>query len=289
MPHLKPEQRKAMVADYLAGMTTYQAAEKYGLNPWSVQDYLKRHGLTRGPVECHRKYSRNDAAFDVATDDAAYWVGFLMTDGCIRPHKDSSPSVTLVLSVKDADHVAAFARFLGYNGPVYAEKPGRATKGGPFARLDVKSARLCDALARFGVSPKKTHDARVSGGLELNRHFWRGCIDGDGTFGVYVRPPNRHSVKLALCGMSPALLGQFCDFACAASPGCPIRPAWHSHKYVATASDRHALALIRTLYADAKTALPRKATTAAEILGRAERLPGWCQFRGSAAHRACAG
>ena len=84
--------------------------------------------------------------------------------------------------------------------------------------LRFSSKQIAEALVKFGVTAKKSLIAKVIG-LENNRHFWRGVMDGDGWFGNR----NGHDGdKIVLVG-SRDLLYQFKQFIKKSIPGTVIR------------------------------------------------------------------
>jgi hypothetical protein len=206
-----------------------------------------------------------EGAFDVVTEESAYWVGFLMADGCISRNHGRRALVILNLAGIDIDHVARFRDFVGSSAPIHLSdrKPGslngRPITGGTTARVAVRSDRLAEALGRFGVVPAKTYTARIIG-LEDDRHFWRGVVDGDGTVGI-----DGHWPRISLVG-SASLVDQFEDFI---RTNCPTSKAtshsrgkYHSIQLQAGP----AYEIIKNLYEHNSISLPRKQAVVDKIL-----------------------
>jgi len=158
----------------------------------------------------HSRYDKRpdhtvwDQAFDVITDQAAYWVGLLITDGSIV---GGGRRVKLSLKIQDTPTLERFKAFVRTSAPVGKPHVGSRT-------VRFTSPRMCKRLAELGVVPQKTHTARVAECLLASRHFWRGAIDGDGS----VFPNERTSPGLRLCGSTSShLLAQWvavCDEKC---------------------------------------------------------------------------
>jgi intein-encoded DNA endonuclease-like protein len=193
---------KLQIADlcdqYLNGLSSHQLAKMYGISSVAVCRLLDRRGIQRrahsDPI--HRKCTLNELAFDCITEESAYWIGFLMADGSIIERTANSTQVALVLHDKDRSHIEKFKQFLGSSHAIIPiEKP-------PTNRFAVRSKYLADALSRYGVLPKKTHTTKVIG-LENNRDFWRGVVDGDGYIGFH-----KGKARIDLVG-SETLLSQF--------------------------------------------------------------------------------
>lgn len=212
---------------------------------------LSRIFLTR-----RRKYSLNESAFEVVTEESAYWVGFIMADGCIS--RDKSPDsrrLRINLKFSDANHLQRLRSFLQYEGQVATRDNGR------YCSLEINSARLVASLRRYGVVERKSCTASVIH-LNTNLHFWRGLIDGDGTLYLY---KNMYPA-LSLCG-SEAILTQFADYVKTNFPALKrlsIREC-RSIKQVAVAGHM-AIALTRHFYGGCSIALERKLQIANTVM-----------------------
>jgi hypothetical protein len=240
---------------YADGGTIRGIAESVGADRETIAGIISGQGGTirgRGkPLSPVR-----DDAFDAIDEASAYWIGFLMADGNIDDTPGQTPRVRLSLQPRDAGHVEAFRVFLG--------STLQARHMGHLVTLSVASARLVDSLACYGVIPRKTKIARVVG-LESNRDFWRGVVDGDGCLTWCGRSP-----RLNVTG-SAGIVGQFVDFI---RKFCPdyrgsSRPVHDS--FSVTLSSGRARTMVSVLYRDCRIALPRKLERARRItmgLGR---------------------
>lgn len=130
----------------------------------------------------------NEAAFDVRTPEMDYWLGFVMADGCISKESDGrSHRFMINLSAKDRGHLEALRRWLGSEHAIVdGQHLDPAGKLQYSCALAIASQPLCDALARYGITERKTTNEDVPPGMIDNRHFWRGCLDGDGS--IYNHP-----------------------------------------------------------------------------------------------------
>ena len=129
---------------------------------------------------CSRyKYEMNQSAFDTINEESAYWIGFWMADGCVS---SKSAYCAIELQSKDSGHLLRFQNFLESNCPVkYAFRPdGRNT-----CLFNFSSKKIKQSMLNYNVIPNKSKLATVPLSLCLNRHFWRGMIDGDGSIGCY--------------------------------------------------------------------------------------------------------
>jgi hypothetical protein len=120
-----------------------------------------------------------DYFHQIETPEKAYWLGFLLGDGCVN---DSASHNTvrflLALSQKDGHHVRAFANSVESEHKITeAENQGTGE-----TRICIANQRFIAGLEKHEVTPEKTH----SGGMpqvnkKLQPHLVRGLYDADGT------------------------------------------------------------------------------------------------------------
>lgn len=253
---------------YAANWTAERIAERYGADHSSVWSFLRRRGVEiRTPRAYHReRYPLNESAFDDAANnpEAAYWVGFLMADGCVGDDgKGNEPAVQLTLGVRDSGHVESFRRFLGSNNRIVNGGKGGMPGSGDRVTFSTRSRRLAEALARHGVVPRKSLSARVLA-LEGNAHFWRGCVDGDGWLYFSRQRPEYPYPTIGLCGV-PGLVGQFASYVASVCGGkgptvCRANTVWR-----VTVSGTRAAKIAAVMWPPGCVCLPRKAVIAAEV------------------------
>lgn len=196
------------------------------------------------------KYTINHGAFDVMTESAMYWIGFLMADGNIgdRPGQDI---IQLNLSTIDLAHIEKFKLFLGSNHKIY-NKNNRAS-------IAVSSQYMVDKLSMYGVVPRKSLIAEIIG-LENSHHFWRGVVDGDGCIGIY----GKHQAVLDLSG-SRRLTQQFLNFVKTIT-NVNTSTKKRGNIYNVRIYGSHAIKVISNLYTDCTIALDRKYNKAIKML-----------------------
>lgn len=202
----------------------------------------------------------NRSAFDSVTPESAYWIGFLMADGCVT----DQGQILLQLSPVDAAHVLKFATFMGLLRAPYLN--------GGKSVITTKSKRLAAALIGFGVVPRKSKTAKVIG-LENNRDFWRGVVDGDGCIQLLKRLNGYPTI--GLCG-SRALMDQFANYMATILDGRQQAVTAMKGIWSVGAAGTYAVRVIRELYDGCAVALDRK-------MERAQRAMAF-QFR-----RKCSG
>lgn len=246
---LTPEQRNEATRRFAAGESTKAIAAEYGVAAPVIIKNARRRGVVFPWRKPPRRYTVNEQAFAVMTPEVAYWIGFLMADGSVL----DSGRLTLKLAEKDRGHIEKFRDFLGSSHPINITT--RRTGYLPGSRacdLVIVSRVLCAALARFGIVPRKSTTGGCIG-LENDRDFWRGVIDGDG--GLYPRQDGLH--QLFVCGATP-LIEQYRSFIAPIVPKAtaPVTPyGTISQCRIFT---KNASAVVRHLYYDGCVSLDRK-------------------------------
>jgi hypothetical protein len=208
----------------------------------------------------------NHEAFDIVTNDAAYWIGFLFADGSVIQQQKGAPQVQLRLSEVDRGHLEKFRQFLDSAHAITTSPPGNfgGYQSRPSARYAVTSRRLAGRLLEMG-----RYDGSIAPELTASRHFWRGVVDGDGSIFI----PKTGYSSISLVG-SQRLLEAFLRFLTERhlSGRMTIRP----HKSIHGLGTAGYLAelIIDELYRNATTALDRKAAVAGPVIEtvRARRI-----------------
>lgn len=130
-----------------------------------------------------RKHYCEETIFDkIDTPSKAYWLGVLYADGYV----DMRGYYT-VLETKDLDWLEQFKSFMKSEHTIY--------KGNGTHILSIGSKYLNSSLQQYGVIPNKTYDHNIDVYVpekELESHFWRGAMDGDGCIGYYPTVKNIH-------------------------------------------------------------------------------------------------
>lgn len=255
-----PTETRTLVKMYEDGATGPAIAEQFGIAPSTVYIALRSLGATvRREFKCEKTCTVDHAAFDDPTrEEVQYFTGLLMADGCITTPKDQpNPRVHLLLKSQDEEMVLRFRDFLKCNHKVYRRKPGINANGyrcSGAVHFSVTSRPIADKLAKFGVLPRKTMTARLRGGMEHNRHVFRGLLDGDGT----ITQGRDGLPTVALTGSQP-VVEQFVSYTKGLCPFYKGSPhTYGKNAWVASCSGSVAVELLRHLYGDCTVALARK-------------------------------
>lgn len=254
---LSKEDREEVVRRYVAGESSIQLAEHFPIGFGSILELVKRRGHPIREQHYNRKPVNHDYFEKIDCERKAYWVGFLLADGCV-----TNGGVALRLAIKDQYHVEQFKADLESDHavtivPGRVQKPmkgtGQIVCGGPSAHFSVKSDKMVADLQRVGIVERKSLTA-VPPVLrdDLQGHFWRGVIDGDGS----IRHMLGETVRLV---GSKAVCEGFAEWV-RRTTGGPTAVRQHGSVWQVTTWRREKLCqLLRALhYHDCEVCLARK-------------------------------
>jgi len=268
--YYSPEQWDEMVAAYVGGMSKRDAATTHGASHTGLLRVLKERGVVRRKANDRIYHATVDETTfaEIDTEEKAYWLGFIAADGYVL---SNGRVVGVSLAAQDRCHVEAFAAFLKWTGAIRDRRTGFSK--GHSVTVDVSSPKLAADLARHGIHPRKTWTVLPwSGPVELMRHYWRGCFDGDG--GLYW--PDGKYARAHFCG-TEAMVKGFAGFVgSAVGKSGSMRSVLASGKVSSREGRRHfqvhwggnptCRAIAELLYKDTVVALPRKRELADRLM-----------------------
>lgn len=225
-------------------------------------------GVARGTAA--RKYALNARAFLERSSEMAYWLGFIMADGCLTegsPGKPRSAAVQVTLAVTDRGHLEKLNRFLQSDTAIrYVNSHGSYAGGKGAVSVAYRGREFCESLRALGVVPRKSGKESVPPGFEDDPDFWRGMIDGDGWVGHSQREGCAPQAFIGLCG-SKDVCEAFAAFVGRRTASRPPTVSPDKSIWRVCQGGRKGADIVRILYAGACCALDRKAIVAEHILG----------------------
>ncbi len=253
---LTPEEEKKIIYLYKdEKISSIEIAKKIKRSKFAVLTCLKRNGCKRRTTsEACRKCELDETIFDNKMEEKAlYWAGFLMADGNLF-RKRENYTIKLGLSKKDREHVSKFKKFLGSSHALVEYKN--------LIQITVASKIIYEKLLDYGLTPNKSLTAKASSDVILNRHFWRGVIDGDGSIFFDKRNNNPH---LTLCG-SKFMIDDFIKYVKNVL-NKDIKRYKHKNIFSATLNGvKDVSNILRDIYKDSNIFLNRKQILAMSIL-----------------------
>ena len=153
-------------------------SEKFSVSQQTMSRVMKHYGIEIKKPIGNKKHHFDETFFSVIdTEEKAYWLGFIMADGCVYRGSGETDRLQINLKYEDLPHLNKFQKSLGSDYKIQIKK----VKTYQVAQLKINSTNLCKDLIRLGVIPKKSLVCEMPLIDEkLVRHFIRGYFDGDG-------------------------------------------------------------------------------------------------------------
>lgn len=171
---------KKLINDYSLGLSLRRISKDNSLSHVTLYNHFKKKEIKlRGTHEQRIKMQKYDKQFFniIDTQKKAYWLGFILADGCIYKKSNSKDShiFEFRLATKDYSHLEKFCQDIKTN-----TKPRINNNR---ARLFLCYSELCKSLISKGCIPRKTFVLVFPKFLkkQLYSHFIRGYWDGDGS------------------------------------------------------------------------------------------------------------
>lgn len=170
-----------IIKDYLSmELTLPEIGKKYNISTYKINNILKNNQIKKYDFHLtlpqnKRKYPLNDFFFDEQSEDMAYVLGILASDGTVR--KDSN-EVKLTLASVDKEFLEQLQKMIG-GRPI---KEYETQKGFKNVTWEFSSRHIKEKLSEYNIVPNKTYTFTFPKKLktEYYRDFIRGYFDGDG-------------------------------------------------------------------------------------------------------------
>jgi hypothetical protein len=201
-----------------------------------------------------RRYQLDEAFFaSINTEEKAYWLGFLLADGCVRKFGAGNWALRIDLQCRDELHLQKLLEALRTDSPI------RTRKNGESKYAVICSAKLCRDLIALECGPNKTcQHCTPAIPSHLLRHFYRGVMDGDGSFGYMNCRRKTPQLWLELVG-SRQFIYDFREWACRTTDANRIKVSQIGRAYrIRWAGNQQVKRILDLLYADAEITLDRK-------------------------------
>lgn len=195
---MKLDEKKLLYL-YDSNWKMQKIANELGVSVPTIDRRLRTLSGKRRSKDWHRKYTVNHSYFDVIDcEEKAYWLGFLLADGCVRTN---STMLSVNLSSIDIEHLNKLSKCLESNYPIY-HQVNEGTYG--MSCLTITSKQMTDSLREKGIiaNAKKVFDVEP----HLLKHFWRGCVDGDGCIGLDYNKYGCPQITVGLIGMPETIM-----------------------------------------------------------------------------------
>ena len=194
-------QLKDIKEKYINGKTCKQIYEDYKhiyKSEAAIQKIIRNMGISRGlykkDVVLNHNYFEN-----IDTERKAYWLGFLLADGCVLENDKKSDKIKLELKISDKYIVEEFAKDIETDLKVLDYKYGYKHN----CQMSISSNKMSSDLSKYGIIPRKTLKICKIPIIKdvFMRHFIRGYFDGDGCI-TLTKPKDQkiHRATAYFCG-----------------------------------------------------------------------------------------
>lgn len=204
MPRLKKERYEKIINDYLSGMTQKETGKENSIGRDAVGNILRKFEIPvrsyTGERDSNRKWYWDFDFFKRRDPIVAYWVGFIMADGCISASGKSSSTLNITIKVEDREHLESFCDEIALDTrAIYEFISGVGNT--KVVCISINRPNLMSDLSPWGVIPRKSYnfqEPEVSD--KLLSHYLRGWADGDGHIYRY-----GSDVRFTISGNIPSL------------------------------------------------------------------------------------
>lgn len=189
---------------YSEGKTQKEIADLLGTYNTSVRRVLIRKGVElRGNSEILRLCKENP--FKDNDEYSEYFLGLLLTDGCLTKTKASSRNYNLVLSLSEVDNYMVYKYKDWLSSKSKVSKIYQKINGSYMYAVSVTNPDVEQWLRSRGEFTDKSHNCQLY--IPLTWHILRGIFDGDGGFHI-----NGKHLDFFICSASKIFINQIANF-----------------------------------------------------------------------------
>lgn len=145
---------------------------------------------------------------NIDTEYKAYFLGLIITDGCIHNTKGKQSLISLTLKSEDEYLLDKFKQEIHSNKNITYDGRG-------CSEINILSNMMVNDLKKYGVFSNKSLNTIFPQNIpkEMKKHMIRGILDGDGSVSYYARPNRKAHVKaVRFCQGNKKFLLDMVDF-----------------------------------------------------------------------------
>ena len=184
--YLSDEVKKSIIQDAENGVLYKDICKKYPISSTYISEFLAKNGVKKRTARKEKYKNVNFDYFEtIDTEHKAYWLGFIMADGCISKTSKSNKKpnrLQINISNKDINLLKQFCNDINMdtkNIKVYTPKGTYSTN--KMCKIYINSQKLCSDLSKYGIIQNKTGKEQIPDiSDDMIPHFIRGFFDGDG-------------------------------------------------------------------------------------------------------------
>jgi len=242
-----------------------------GVTGDTIEYWRKKFDIPKHPErKYHRRRKNVDHDFfeSIDTESKAYWLGFLVADGCLLSSAKGGKAnrIEFNLKMEDWDHLEKFKKDIKSDHEIKPIEKNNKKRGfiSTVCNLRINSTKLCRDLENLGVQKRKTgNEVMPDLPEDMVRHFVRGYFDGDGSI------TGDHNYSIKLCCSSKRLIDQIVELI-NSELGIDLNPQDYSEDgkefyIIESRNQTNNPKILRYMYKDATVYLDRKYERAMEL------------------------
>lgn len=179
----------------------------------TIEYWRKKFNIPKSDkgIQSNRKFKINEDYFKVIdSEEKAYWLGFIMADGCITKANANGDYNRFEINLKedDIEHIEKMNKSFDSNYPIKTinntnKKLNFKTS---ICSLRISCKKFVDSLRKNGITPNKTGKENIPNTIPycLIKHFIRGFFDGDGSITI--------NKSFRICSSSINILQEINDY-----------------------------------------------------------------------------
>lgn len=248
-----------------------KVANHLNVNEKTIYTWLKKLGIDTSQTGSQgaRKNNLNHDYFKkIDSEDKAYWLGFIMADGCVYVGSNHTLRLQINLASSDLDHLNKFQEAIESSYKIQIKKVNQKNE---VAILKINSTELCKDLQNLGVVFRKSLICEMPNiPNELMKHFIRGYFDGDGC----ITTPKNKNTKVTIVG-GEKMMKSIKDFLKKENIFISLHNPYKGKKTftLETQSKKNVTEFLRFLYDDASIYLDRKYFLYKKFLEKSKPVP----------------
>lgn len=168
------------------GKSRLEIATLINVSDDTIEYWRKKFNIPKPNTRIGRYKIDENYFHNIDTEEKAYWLGFIMADGCVGKINANNEPYRFYLGLKsdDRDHLKKFKNCIQYEGPI-KDKIIHDKRGfdSSISSLTINSIIFCRNLSYNNIHPNKTGFETIPDNVPKNlvKHFIRGYFDGDGS------------------------------------------------------------------------------------------------------------